>query len=136
MTSTLTYGHSSFAFPRVHGWLPDKPGFYRALCGIRLADSLVTTYARPTREGASWCGACYLLTEHAADDQPKYVMRRSAVDGGNHIVPVADINQDRAFHALCGHCLSVGVAKAIPAWPCQHCLDTVTALLAQEVTST
>ncbi|MCP2169092.1 hypothetical protein [Goodfellowiella coeruleoviolacea] len=135
MTSTLTYGHSPFATPQVHAWLadPDKPDFSRALCGIRLADTLITTYARPTRDNATWCGACCLLTEHAPDDHPTHVMRRSAVDGGNHVIPADALGGDRTYRALCGQYLTDAVATPASAWPCDDCLDAATALLRQEV---
>ncbi|MCP2167307.1 hypothetical protein [Goodfellowiella coeruleoviolacea] len=136
MTTTLIYGHSTFATPRVHGWLPDKPGFHRALCGIQLADTLITTYPRPTRDNATWCAACYLVTQHTPGGTPLYVMRRSALDGAAHIIAAGEVNQGRSYRAVCGHGLSDDVAKPVPAYACDACLITADELTRQEASPT
>ncbi|MCP2164851.1 hypothetical protein [Goodfellowiella coeruleoviolacea] len=136
MTSTLAYGHSPFVTPQVHAWQPDTPGFHRSVCGIRLADTLITMYPRPTRENTTWCGACYLTTPTESGDEPRYVLRRSSVDGAAHVIAANDVGTGRSYRALCGHGLSDAVTQVVPAHHCGHCLDAAKSVLAAEVADT
>ncbi|MCP2170374.1 hypothetical protein [Goodfellowiella coeruleoviolacea] len=136
MTNTVKYGHSTFAAQRVHAWLPDKPGFYRAICGIQLADTLITAYPRPTRDEATWCPACYLVSQPGPGGEPRYVMRRSVVDGGAHVIPAGEVGRGRTFQALCGHGLSDAVARPESAYACESCVRAAEVLVRQEVSTT